>query len=155
MRRVAFSLIELIIVIILIGIISLLVIKIPSSFLKQLEIEDLRDFLYPNGILYFLDNKEIIVQGEKKGKISLSIDNPIVYIYDGQEFRAKDFSYLKNKKIIFKYEVKNGIGDSFILKNGNNYYVFKPFYIKKVSSFSKAKKEFLLTDFEPRVGSFY
>jgi prepilin-type N-terminal cleavage/methylation domain-containing protein len=178
MSKLAFTLIELIVVIIIIGLVSFLVIKLPSFSSPKINVENLRDYLYPNGTFYlFDDGKEIILINEKwkneygklidiknqedlekitdKNKINVSFFAPEVYIYDGESFKQKDFGYFFNKKIIFKYSVENGIGDSFILKNGNDFYVFKPFYIKKVASFERAKEEFLLNKFIPKEGSYY
>jgi hypothetical protein len=44
---------------------------------------------------------------------------------------------------VFEYERKRGIGDSFILRCDEKFYVFKPFDIKRVSGFVEAKREFL------------
>jgi prepilin-type N-terminal cleavage/methylation domain-containing protein len=178
MSKLAFTLIELIVVIIIIGIVSFLVIKLPSFSSPKITIENLREILYPNGEFYLFKNgKEIIlVDGKlktkdgklknlsdkedleeaiKKSKLNINFIAPIVFKYDGEEFKKEDFGYLFDEKVIFKYSVKNGIGDSFILKNDNNYYVFKPFYIKKVNSFDKAKEEFLLNKYAPKVGEYY
>jgi prepilin-type N-terminal cleavage/methylation domain-containing protein len=178
MSKLAFTLIELIVVIIIIGLVSFLVIKLPSFSSPKIKIEDLRNYLYPNGSFFlFDDGKEIVlVNGKfkmkngkfmkikdeedldkaiKKSNINISFDIPVVYKYDGEVFKRKDFGYFFNKKIVFKYDVKNGIGDNFILKNGSDYYVFKPFYIKKVNNFEKAKNEFLLTRYMPKVGEYY
>jgi prepilin-type N-terminal cleavage/methylation domain-containing protein len=171
MSKLAFTLIELIIVIIIIGLVSFLVIKLPSFSSPKSTIEDLRELLYPNGMFYlFNDGKEIILKNGKfqkikneedlekvvkNSKININFDIPEVYIYNGEEFKRKDFGYFFDKKIIFKYSVQNGIGDSFILKNGEYCYIFKPFYIKKVNTFEKAKNEFLLIKFAPKTGEYY
>jgi prepilin-type N-terminal cleavage/methylation domain-containing protein len=177
MSKLAFTLIELIVVIIIIGIVSFLVIKLPSFSSPKITIENLREMLYPNGEFYLFDdgNEVILINGKwkmgngklkelkskedleeaiKNSNLNLSFNLPEIYIYNG-EFKKKDFGYLFDKKIIFKYGMKNGIGDSFILKNGNSYYIFKPFYIKKVNNFEKAKEEFLLNKFEPKEGEYY
>lgn len=178
MSKLAFTLIELIIVVMIVGLVSFLVIKLPSFSSPTLSIENLRDILYPNGEFYLFDNgKELVLINEKwkmkngkfkeiknnkdleealnKSKINISFFAPIVYVYNGEEFKRKEFNDFFDKKIVFKYKVKNGVGDSFILKNGDDYYIFKPFFIKKVNSFEKAKEEFLLTKYMPRVGEYY
>ena len=171
MSKLAFTLIELIIVIIIIGIASFLVIKLPSFSSPKTTIENLREYLYPNGEFYlFDDGKEMVLKNKKwkkikneedleevinKSKINISFYAPVDYQYDGQEFKRENFGYFFDKKIIFKYSVKNGIGESFILKNGEDYYVFKPFFIKKTSSFEEAKREFLLSKFTPKEGYYY
>jgi len=155
MSKLAFTLIELIIVILIIGIVSVLVIKLPSISSPQPKIEDLRNYLYPNGVFYLLSDGEEIVNKEKNTTLNIKFFAPEIYIYDGKEFKKVKFGYLNNKRIIFKYSVKNGIGDSFILKNENIYYVFKPFFIKKYFSFEDAKEAFLLTRYMPREGDFY
>ncbi len=155
MSKLAFSLIELILVVILIGLISFLTIRLPSfSSSKNISIENLREVLYPNGEFYlFSDGSEMIK--DKNITLNLKFELPEVYIYNGNFFEKKEFGFLKNKKIIFKYSVKNGIGDSFILKNGENYYVFKPFEIKKFDSFQMAKNFFLLKAYQPKEGEYY
>jgi prepilin-type N-terminal cleavage/methylation domain-containing protein len=178
MSKLAFTLIELIVVIIIIGLASFLVIKLPSFSSSKITIENLREMLYPNGEFYlFDDGKEIVLingkwrkengkfkkikdkegleESLKKSKINIYFDTPLVYIYDGNEFKKKDFGYFFDKKIIFKYRLNDGIGDSFILKNGNIFYIFKPFYIKKTKSFEEAKEKFLLNKFQPKEGSYY
>jgi prepilin-type N-terminal cleavage/methylation domain-containing protein len=177
MSKLAFTLIELIVVIIIIGLVSFLVIKLPSFSSSQINIENLREYLYPNGTFYLFDdgkevvlingrwknkngefkkikNKEDLEEVINKSKIDIPFLAPEIYVYDG-EFKKKDFGYLFDKKIIFKYSVKNGISDSFILKNADTFYVFKPFYIKKVNSFEEAKEKFLLNEFQPKEGSYY
>ena len=64
MSKLAFTLIELILVVILIGIVSFLVIRLPSlSSSKNVTILSLRDFLYPNGTFYlFSDGNEVAIK---------------------------------------------------------------------------------------------
>jgi prepilin-type N-terminal cleavage/methylation domain-containing protein len=154
MSKLAFTLIELIIVILIIGIVSFLVVRLPSFATSAVKIEELREYLYPNGEFYLLEDGEEIVK-DKNLTLNIKFFAPEIYKYDGKEFKKVDFGYLKDKRIIFKYKVKNGIGDSFILKNGDTYYVFKPFYIKKVDSFERAKEDFLLIRYMPKEGEFY
>ena len=157
MSKLAFTLIELIIVILIMGLVTFLTIKLPSiAFSKPKDILHLRDMLYPNGTIYVLKEKSFISKNDKNSTININFDKDLkVYKYNGEEFEIVNFPYLNDNKIIFLYKVKNGVGDSFILKNYNTYYVFKPFYIKKFNSFQKAKNEFLLTKYMPKVGEFY
>jgi len=148
MSKLAFTLIELIIVILIIGIVSSLVIKLPSLTSSTVKIEDLREYLYPNGEFYLFNDGEEVVK-DKNVTLNIKFFAPEVYKYNG-EFKRSDFGYLNDKKIVFKYSVKNGIGDSFILKNEDVYYVFKPFYIKKFNNFEEAKEAFLLNKYIPK-----
>ena len=155
MSKLAFTLIELIIVILIIGIVSALVIKLPSVASPQPKIVDLRNYLYPNGKFYLFANGEEIAVKDKNISSNISFFAPEVYRYDGREFKQVEFDDMDNKKVVFKYSVKNGIGDSFILKSGDFYYLFKPFFIKKFNSFEEAKNEFLLTKYMPKEGDYY
>ena len=155
MSKLAFSLIELILVVVLIGIISFLTVKLPSFSSKNITVSDLRDVLYPSGEFYlFSDGTELLAK-DKNQTLNLKFSLPEVFVYNGEFFEKKEFGYLKNRKIVFKYTVKNGIGDSFILKNGDEFYVFKPFFIKKLNSFEEAKNFFLLKNFQPKPGEYY
>ena len=156
MSKLAFTLIELILVVLLIGLISFLVIKLPSfSTSKRITLLDLREFLYPNGNFYlFADGSEIAIK-DKNLSVNISFETPVVYVYNGNYFERKNFGYFGDKNIIFEYRVKNGIGDSFILKNGDMFYVFKPFFIKEFKSFSEAKNFFLLKKYQPETGAYY
>ncbi len=151
MSKLAFTLFELIIVVIIIGIVSFLVLKLPSfSNSKSIKIEDLRDVLYPNGKLIITSDKIISTK-----KINIKITNPEVFVFRDNILLRKNFKDLNNSKILFEYNVKNGIGDSFILKCNEGIYVFKPFKIIKVFSFSEAKNRYLNMSYQPREGSFY
>ena len=123
MSKIAFSLIELILVIVLMGIISFLTIKLPSYSNNKPKITQLRDFLSPDG------NTTL---------------RCIKYIYNGNFIKSNNTDYY----------VKNGIGDSFILKCDDEYYVFKPFKITKYHSFQEAKNNFLNTKYLPKKGFF-
>ena len=90
MSKLAFSLIELILVIVLMGIISFLTIKLPSYSNNKPKITQLRDFLAPDG------------------NTTLKC---IKYIYNGNFIKSQDSNY----------HIKNGIGDSFILKCNDKY----------------------------------
>ena len=116
MSKLSFSLIELILVVVLMGVISFLAVSLPK-YHSDNSLENIREKLYPNG--------EVILS---------CLDGEIFYIFDNFEPHQID-------KI--KYSVHKGVGDSFILYCNNNYYVFKPFKITKVSNFNKAKQLFL------------
>jgi hypothetical protein len=145
----SFTLIELLIVVVLIGLVSFLVIK-PPPFTSSKSITDLRDILYPNGVFYKFEDSEIIEKNDKNISSSLAINNPTIYIYDGYEFVKKPMKLLQ-----FKYRVKNGIGDSFILKCDEGVYVFKPFSITKVKDLYQAENLFLLKNYMPKEGEYY
>ena len=142
----AFTLIELLLVLVLIGVVSFLVIvfKKPSS--PPLTPENLRSFLYPNGEIYVFDDGSdlIITKDGNKTKVNFNLNSPEVYENTDGTFVKKIFNDFNSKKVIFHYGVKNGIGESFILQANDNYYVFKPFYIKKEKDLQKAKDDFLL-----------
>ena len=157
MSKLAFTLIELILVVILIGFISFLVIRLPSFVSsKEVSILTLRKFLYPNGTFYlFNDGSEIAIK-DKNISLNIPFETPEVYVFNGNFFEKKEFDeYLGDKKIVFKYRVKRGIGDSFILHSGDKFYVFKPFLIKSFDNFSDAKDFFLLRDYQPKLGDYY
>ena len=156
MSKVAFTLIELILVVILMGLISFLVIRLPSFVNKRkVTILTLRDYLYPNGEFYLFENGNEIAIKDKNSTLNINFEAPKIYVYNGNYFKQKTFLDLGSKKVIFKYMVKNGIGDSFILQNGDKFYVFKPFLIKEFNSFSAAKDFFLLRKYEPKIGDYY
>ncbi len=147
----AFTLFELIIVVIIIGIVSFLVLKLPVfSNEKIKKIENLRDILYPNGQVIITDKKII-----SSKKIDIKITNPKIFIFKDNMLIQKNLGEVNNSKILFKYQVKNGIGDSFILKCDEGIYIFKPFYIKKVLSLNEAKNKFLNIKYQPKYGSYY
>ena len=133
MSRVAFTLIELILVIFLISLVSFLVIKLPSTS-KTYTFKDLRALLYPNGE-FFLDKKgAFVVKNGKKEKIYFRYGDFKVYnIF----FEEKKF-----KNHLFVYRVKNGIGDALIVKEKKVYF-FKPLWIEEFSSLNTAKNYIL------------
>jgi prepilin-type N-terminal cleavage/methylation domain-containing protein len=148
MRKLGFTLVELLIVIILMGLVSFLVIRLPSAVsAKPKSITDLRNILYPEGkITVYSDGK---IQGDKK--INFDCTAPEVLIFENGEFKKKMF----NKNIIFEYKVKNGIGDSFILKCEKGYYVFKPFNIKKTDTLNEAEELFTNSKYKLKEGNYY
>jgi len=143
----AFTLIELLIVIFIIGIVSFLVLKLPSFSNPKLKIIDLKELAHPNKTFYLFDDGSNLLIGEKNKSLNISITAPIVYIYKNQRFEKKEFKRFNNKNVIFKYKEKRGIGDSFILVCDEGVYLFKPLWIKKMKSFDMAKKEYLLSSY--------
>lgn len=139
----SFTLIELLIVIIIIGIVYFLALPSIHHSNPQIKITNLRNYIH-NSTLYIFDDYS------NNKKLNLDIDNIKVYDFNLQK---KLFSKYKDKNIIFKYEVKNGIGDSFILECNKGIFVFKPLHIYKVNSLNEAKH--FLDKYRPIKGSFY
>jgi len=128
MSRVGFSLIELILVIFLISFISFLVIKIPENK-KVYTFKDLRELLYPNGE-FCLGKKAYVIKDGKKKEINFRYSSFEVY---DLFFEKKEF-----KKCKFRYKIKNGIGDSLIVKEKKVYF-FKPLWVKEFNSLEDVK----------------
>jgi len=143
----AFSLIELLIVIVLIGFISSLVLKLNTPS-KKISITDLREFI-KDGEFIIKNNKEFIYKGLKQKEVFIPIHNPEVYVFKNTRLIKKEYK----DDIQFRYKVKNGIGESFILKCKEGVFLFKPLFIKKVASLSEAKREFMI--YQPIRGNYY
>ena len=143
----AFTLIELLIVIFIIGVVSFLVLKLPSFSNPQIKIENLKNLTYPNKIFYLFDDGNNLLIGDKNKSLNIVITAPTVYIYKDDKFIKKEFKRINNKNVIFKYYENNGLGNSFILVCDEGVYLFKPLNIKKVSSLNEAKKEYLLSNY--------
>jgi len=143
----AFTLIELLIVIFIIGIVSFLVLKLPSFSNPKIKIENLKTLTYPNKTFYLFDDGNNLLVGDKNKSINISITAPTIYIYKNNSFEKEDFKRINNKNVVFKYSENRGIGESFILVSDEGVYLFKPFSIKKVSSLDEAKKEYLLSSY--------
>jgi len=138
MRIKSFTLIELIVVIVILSIVSLLI--LPKNIIStKITPDKLRDILSPNGVFYLIDKNE-----------SILLTNPIVY---DKDLNIITFKKYKNKDVLFKYEVRDNIGDSYILKCDEGIYIFKPFYIKEVNSLQEAQK--ILNQYLPKEGSYY
>ena len=152
----AFTLIELIVVVIIIGIVSFLVIKLPTfSSAANETVENIRKSLSPYGVIYIVrDEKGSHLLSDANLSLNLQIDEPEVYVYDNGIFIKKSFDRYKDKDVIFKYSVSKGIGDSFILKCREGIYLFKPLFIKRVKSFEEAKREYLLSAYQPKSGNY-
>lgn len=143
MRKLGFSLIELILVIVLIGVISFLVIGFPKIFPSSF---NLYEALYPEGNITVYKNR---IVSSKKVKFNCKDIN--VYVYAGGNFEKKVYP----NKILFEYFVKNGIGESLILKCDKKFYVFKPFGMSETESLKKAEEIFTNKKYKPKIGSFY
>lgn len=148
MKR-AFTLVELVIVIVLMGFVTFMVIKLPALYSPPLTADKLRDYLHPNGTFYmFEDGSTLAVFPDKNiSGVNIRLNLPEVYEYKKGTFEKKDFGYLNDKKIVFKYSEKNGIGDFFILKSEEGVYVFKPLFIFTARDFDSAKELFLSRKF--------
>ena len=146
----AFTLIELLIVLVLISVATFLIITFqkPTSF-STLTPKNLREYLYPNGEFYLFDDGSnlAILKDKNVTNVNINLNTPEVLIYKNGHFEKKEFENLNDKQVVFKYKVQNGIGESFILKANDKYYVFKPFFIKKTNSLEKAKTLFLLNKY--------
>jgi len=133
MRKLAFSLIELLIVVLLIGFVSFMVVKLPS-FKSTFKIEDLKDALSPDGYITVYKNSYV------KSSVKVPFNCREVKRYD---FANGMFNSENDGNITFSYRVKNSVGESFILECDGKWYVFKPFFIKRAKSFEDAKEMFL------------
>ncbi|GAB6075066.1 prepilin-type N-terminal cleavage/methylation domain-containing protein [Nautilia lithotrophica] len=150
MRKLGFSLVELIIVVLIIGIVSFLAVKLPSFYLTS-KISDLLDELSPNGEIVVYKNDDIV----SNKKVVFDCNNPEVFEFINGEFEKKLYEKEDEKTPVFKYKVVNGVGDSFILKCQNGWYVFKPFSIKKAKTEKEAEEMFLNKKYFPKIGSYY
>jgi len=122
----SFTLIELLLVILLVGLILSLSLNIFKTS-KNITIQQLYSKLYPNG--------EIIITPHQN-KYNIKITNPKVYQYYNNKLIEKKFL----NQILFKYQVKDGIGESFILECEEGVFLFKPFWILKFNSIEDALK---------------
>ena len=148
MRVRAFTLIELLIVVFIIGIVSFLVISLPSFNNKKYSIKDLKKLTYPNGTFYlFQDGSNILIRDKNKS-INIAINLPEILEYKDGYFVKKEFKIFNGKKVVFKYSQKNGLGDFFILKCDEGVFVFKPLYIKKFNNLNEAENFYLLKDYQ-------
>jgi len=137
MSKVAFSLIELIIVVILIGLVSFLVIRLPKFNSPFLTPYDLRNYFHPNGKLWVFEDGSNIT--DKNKSINFKLTLPVVYVYENG-WKIKHFKPYLNKKVVFFYKIKRGIQNSFILKSEEGIFVFKPLFIYKANSIQEAKE---------------
>ncbi|WP_457564267.1 hypothetical protein [Caminibacter sp.] len=133
----AFSLIEFILVVLLIGLVTFLVIKLPS-FNKIYTFNDLRNILYPNGEIYIFKDGYIILKNGKKQDINFRYSNFEVLNLD---FEKVVFPKFKEKDVLFHYRIKNGIGDVYIVKE-KKVYLFKPLWEMRFDSLSSLKNYF-------------
>ena len=123
MPKVAFTLLELILVIVLLSIFSFLVISFSGSRIEKDKIVSLQKIIGKEGNISFN---------------SLGCQNVEVYRYVGDDNFEKE---VKGEEVV--YFMKNGIGDALILECDDRFYLFKPFYIKRVQSLEEAETLFL------------
>jgi len=157
MRLRAFTLIEILIVIVILSIVSLLVLYFPKINKSNYTILDLKELTYPSGTFYlFSDGSNLLVKKDGNFSLKIKIDFPEVFIYKNGEFIKKRFDlFINNKHVIFKYSQKNGIGDFFILTSSEGIFVFKPLFIKKFNSLESAENYFLLKKYQYSTRNFY
>jgi len=131
-----FTLIELLLVVLLIGLVSFLVIKLPS-FNKTYTFSDIREILYPDGEMYiFKDGKYLFLKNSKKLKVNFRfLDFEVL----NQDFERVEFPKYKEKEVLFHYRIKNGIGDVLIVKEKNVYF-FKPLWVLDFKNMQSLKK---------------
>ena len=146
MSKLAFTLIELIVVVVLIGIFIFLVIPREVKYVKILSPSDFYDFLYPNGkMIVFKDGTNLVIFPDKNlTNVNINLNFSEVYVYENGMFKRKYFDNVDDKEVVFEYSVKRGIGDSFILSGNDKFFVFKPFWIYTLDSFEEAKDKYLL-----------
>jgi hypothetical protein len=127
--RLAFSLIEILLVLIIISFVAFLVITLPS-FKKVYTFENLRELVYPDGIFILDKDKAYVIKNGKKKEINFRYSKFEVYdIF----LNKKTF-----KNHLFIYKMKNKIGDSLIIKESKIYF-YKPFFIRKFNSLDELR----------------
>jgi len=143
MRIKAFTLIELIIVIIIFGVASYLVTSSIKSTSPIITPDKLRDVFKNKTIYLFRDGFSIK---------NIKITNPIVY---NEKLQKITFKRYKDKEVIFKYSIHNGIQNSYILECNEGIFVFKPLETIKVYSLNEAKKILNYNEYLPKEGNYY
>jgi len=151
MRKVGFTLIELIVVVILIGVISFLVIKLPSTSTPLLTPMDLKNF--KNLTLWVFEDGSNIT--DKNKTLNFHLITPVVYIYKKDGWEKKKFDDYLGKKVVFKYEIKNGIQKPFILECDSGVYVFKPLFIYRTNSLNKSERIYFNKNYAFKEGEVY
>jgi len=143
-----FTLIELIIVVIIFSIVSYLVITTLKTTTNKIVTPDkFREFFSPDITFYLLRDKII-----SDKKINIKLLNPVVYDKNLEQIEFKRYG---DKNVLFKYELKNGIQNSYILECNSGIFVFKPLQTIKVKSLEEAKQILTMKNFIPESGSFY
>lgn len=159
MRVKAFSLIEIIVVIILIGTIFSLILTSYTSKKNENEVLSIKDIsLHVNEdatlYIYGKDCKKTIIElnnGFYVNSSSFSYKKDYIVIQKNalDLFEEVDFGTHKvedkNEEICFKLDFKNKkFFQKFIVSAQNNYYVFSPFYqeVKELTSLEDAKEYF-------------
>jgi len=146
MQKIAFTLIELIIVVIIIGISSYLVVSnVKTATNPIITPEKFREAFYPDKTLYMF-------RDSFNTKLNISLTNPIVYDKDLNQINFKRY---KDKDVLFKYSIHNGIQNSYILECNEGIFVFKPLKTIKVNSLQKAQDILTMKEYMPKEGDFY
>ena len=172
MNKKSFTLIEILIVVILISIIYLLVLKLNikqknlnsnnnSFFLTQI-----KNKIKPYGFFLILSDKSLILikntkflfdanknNIEKVENIFKNINTINFYTYAKNGWKKENFGLYNGEKVVFIYQVFNNRNKTHgILEVNNQYYVIKPFEIKKFNSLKKASNYYFLINFQPYKG---
>ncbi len=152
----AFTLIELLVVVVLIGIITFLVVRLPQVQSKSVEVDALREFLWPQGSVTLYADGTIEAQKDgKKVPLHLRLTDPVAYRCKNGLWEEVNFGQKTGRRIVFTYSIHSGLGSYFVLKSSQGYYVFKPLAIMKAHSLEQAKQLFLLANFAPAAGEYY
>jgi len=150
MRKLGFTLIELIIVVLIIGVVSYLAVKLPSFYFSS-DTGGILDALKPNGEITVYKNGDVV----SDKKVVFKCEKPEVFVFENGNFEKKTYEKENEKQPVFKYRVENGIGESLILHCSGKWYVFKPFSVKGFDSFEEASSVFLNKEYFPKMGSYY
>jgi len=151
----SFTLIELVVVVILIGIVYFIVLDNYSiKEDKFLKIEQLYSKMPKNcEFLVFANGKNIELTTNKS--FNFTIKNPKIYKLINNNLKRVFLLNYNNDEVIFRYIKHNNIGSNYILQTDNNIYVFTPFNIIKTSNLETAKKLMINKDLWPTDGDYY
>jgi len=172
MRVKAFSLIELIVVILLLGIMFSLALTSFGSKNKKIKIPTMQEIPSYIQKLKLNEDSTFVVYGDKceneallsnedvnTSSINLPFDKSfVVYKADAAgDIKVFDFNNLtledKDQHICFKLDLKKGkFSDKFILKTFDKYLLFLPFFqeIKSFDSLSSAKNSYRQNELYPK-----
>ena len=172
MRVKAFSLMELIVVILLLGIMFSLALTSFDSKNKKIKIPTIQDIPSYMQKLGLKEKATFIVYGDKceneamfsnedinNSNINLPFDKSFIVYKMNDLGIIKEFDFksltLENKEqhICFKLDLKKGkFSDKFILKTFNKYLLFLPFFqkVKTFDSLSDAKENYQQNDLYPK-----
>ncbi|NPA55948.1 MAG: type II secretion system protein [Epsilonproteobacteria bacterium] len=134
----AFTLIELIVVIVLIGFMMYLAIP---HFQQIIKLSQIKDLTYPSGDVYvFQDHKAILVKNRKEIPIDLDTSDIQVYGFVDNKLQPKTFLPYHNHKVIFAYHQKDGVGDLMVVKQHDKFILFKPLWIAYIDNLHQAQR---------------